>query len=68
MCLVGGCDRDNSGVIKTKINASHGCITYSKMGRKIIQSGEVRSCLTLKVALKRLQERGVMHCNKTLRS
>lgn len=57
VCVFGlgeGCVGERSGVINvTKFNASHDCIYYSKMGKQIMHSSEVRSCLMLKLTLKR---------------
>lgn len=63
-----GCEGVRSGVITTKFNASHDCINYSKIGRQIIHSSEVRSCLMLKVTVKRSPRREVINCNKTSNS
>lgn len=48
-----GCERRKSGVVKTKFNASHDGINYSKMGIQTIQASKVRSYLMLKMTLKR---------------
>lgn len=42
-------------------------VSYSKMGRQIIQSSDVSSCLMLKLTLKRSDTGGggIMNCNKT---
>lgn len=56
VCVFGlgeGTEGETSGVIKTRFNESHDGINYTKMGRQIRQSSEVRSYLMLKLSLKR---------------